>query len=429
MNLVMEKDIETGAIRYFVTTNLGFSTNMKYGKDNPLIYTGDRSSFTGFMVISDEDGNYLFSYAYQNGKRERVYLKTFQERSELKERDAYFGFHIPNESHIRTKSGGYSECSICLGLTIDGVCYWCNVTDLGECYVIADGGTGGSGGGGFPNYCNVCGFEVQYCICGSGPTYMCSFCGSPYCYGECQDGGSGGGGNPPPPPIEYVNVTISAGNGGSVLPDGINQYVKGIQLTITATPSYGYTFNVWGGDAYGITNPIITHTLNGDKQFYASFATVPNTTDSYLNTAFLAALGVVTSSLQSTVYQKFVDRSLITQGGYSTFAIMQDTDGTLVFLYNTSDLSPSMMNGMKLACLHELWHLDRFINGGSHEHNDLVEDANYQSWIDTLFPNFDGATRALLKYSGATNTTSFINLPYFMREEYFYICNNYGFYE
>jgi uncharacterized repeat protein (TIGR02543 family) len=48
------------------------------------------------------------------------------------------------------------------------------------------------------------------------------------------------------------------------------KYKSGTNVTVTATPASGYTFDYWEGDALG-TSPIITITMDSDKTLTANF--------------------------------------------------------------------------------------------------------------------------------------------------------------
>jgi uncharacterized repeat protein (TIGR02543 family) len=74
------------------------------------------------------------------------------------------------------------------------------------------------------------------------------------------------------PPGTYTLTTyVSPSGAGSVSPQG-GQYASGVQVTLTATPASGYTFDHWGGSASG-TTPSITITMNSDKSLTAYFKT------------------------------------------------------------------------------------------------------------------------------------------------------------
>ncbi|MBZ0122625.1 MAG: hypothetical protein K8F31_01910, partial [Roseovarius sp.] len=81
----------------------------------------------------------------------------------------------------------------------------------------------------------------------------------------------------PPPPTNYtLQMTVSPGTGGSVMPNPnplfgnapatptwTETYTSGANVTLTATPAAGKMFDYWGGNLTGSTNPkSITMTSN-----------------------------------------------------------------------------------------------------------------------------------------------------------------------
>jgi hypothetical protein len=93
----------------------------------------------------------------------------------------------------------------------------------------------------------------------------------------------GGTGTPPAtvylepvtPPATYT-LTISATDGGTTDPSpGSYTYTAGTSVTVTATPSSGYTFNHWelDGANVGAANPI-TVVMDRDHSLHAVFSAV-----------------------------------------------------------------------------------------------------------------------------------------------------------
>jgi uncharacterized repeat protein (TIGR02543 family) len=66
-----------------------------------------------------------------------------------------------------------------------------------------------------------------------------------------------------------LSVSASPSGAGSVAPAG-GEYEPGVQVTLTASPSSGYTFDYWSGSASG-TTPTTTVTMNSDKSLTAHF--------------------------------------------------------------------------------------------------------------------------------------------------------------
>lgn len=70
-------------------------------------------------------------------------------------------------------------------------------------------------------------------------------------------------------PATTYTLTTSVVGQGTVSPSG-GTYSSGSTVTLTATPSSGYTFSGWSGDASG-TNASTTITMNSDKSVVATF--------------------------------------------------------------------------------------------------------------------------------------------------------------
>lgn len=70
--------------------------------------------------------------------------------------------------------------------------------------------------------------------------------------------------------IAQYNLTTSASpsGGGTITPGGV--YDKGSLVTITASPTSGYRFDRWSGDATG-TSSTVTLTMDSDKTVTANF--------------------------------------------------------------------------------------------------------------------------------------------------------------
>ena len=71
-------------------------------------------------------------------------------------------------------------------------------------------------------------------------------------------------------PTYTLNTSVSPSGAGSVSPSG-GQYEPGVQVTLTATPASGYTFDYWGGDASG-SSATITIIMDSNKSIIAHFA-------------------------------------------------------------------------------------------------------------------------------------------------------------
>jgi hypothetical protein len=78
-------------------------------------------------------------------------------------------------------------------------------------------------------------------------------------------------GGSPPTDTYTLTTYVSPSGAGSVSPPG-GQYESGEQVTLTAYPASGYTFDHWSGSASG-TASSITITMNSDKSLTAYFKT------------------------------------------------------------------------------------------------------------------------------------------------------------
>ena len=67
-----------------------------------------------------------------------------------------------------------------------------------------------------------------------------------------------------------LSVSISPSGAGSVSPSS-GEYEPGVQVTLTATPASGYTFDYWDGDASG-SSAAVTIIMDSDKTILAHFA-------------------------------------------------------------------------------------------------------------------------------------------------------------
>jgi len=78
----------------------------------------------------------------------------------------------------------------------------------------------------------------------------------------------------PAPAQTYTLATaVNPAGTGSVSPSG-GQYESGVQVTITANPASGYTFDYWSGSASD-TSPTINITMDRDHSITANFVAAP----------------------------------------------------------------------------------------------------------------------------------------------------------
>jgi beta-lactamase superfamily II metal-dependent hydrolase len=75
-----------------------------------------------------------------------------------------------------------------------------------------------------------------------------------------------------PTPTYTLSVSVNPAQAGSVSPSG-GEYKSGLQITLTATPASGYTFDFWDGAASSSSNTI-TITMNSNKTVTAHFEVI-----------------------------------------------------------------------------------------------------------------------------------------------------------
>ena len=198
-HLVIQKYNATGKMRRFITTVVGIS---KDKNANPYLFTGDRTKFRGFMLISNETGKCEEVFYYMGGKRFKMHIGNYtaEEKKANKHLQVSVGFSL-TETSIATKGGGGHQS----GEDGDSYCYNCHsLTDFdsGVC-AICGAEPQEIGGGEAYFFCRGCGKLVESCTCQPDPTPdpdpenpddgACPLCGSTYCSGECQHTGSGSG--------------------------------------------------------------------------------------------------------------------------------------------------------------------------------------------------------------------------------------------
>lgn len=127
---------------------------------------------------------------------------------------------------------------------------------------------------------------------------------------------------PPAQVIKQYTLSITAGDGGSVSTIG-GTFSQGTQVSITATPNVGYTFNSWSN---GSTDNPITFTLNSDISLTANFDEVINY---YLLSVTYNEGGTITSSLGSPItgtYEQGTELTL-TVNSYDGYQFVSWSDG------------------------------------------------------------------------------------------------------
>jgi uncharacterized repeat protein (TIGR02543 family) len=106
-------------------------------------------------------------------------------------------------------------------------------------------------------------------------------------------------------PTHTLNVSVSPSGAGSVSPSG-GEYKSGVQVTLTASPASGYTFDYWSGGASGTTSTI-TVTMDSDKSLTANFKA---TSQTYTLTTSISPSGAGSVSPSGGEYESGVQVTL-----------------------------------------------------------------------------------------------------------------------
>lgn len=178
--LIIQKHDELKEMRSFVVTII---TDKRYeimhAQSSQICSFLNPKDFSGLMIVSDLEGNYLDAFQFTDGKQQRVALASASEEKDVDADAAVSTFALMDAN----SAGVYSRS-----------------------------GEGGGGGGVpvppgelpevevWPN-CPTCHLPINQCPGHSTPPplqWYCPHCHSPYCPGTCyQPGGGSGGGNVP----------------------------------------------------------------------------------------------------------------------------------------------------------------------------------------------------------------------------------------
>lgn len=309
VSLVIEKHKDDGCIHHYVSTTVGSYSksvaNTKYG------FLCDKSSFYGYQIFNEENGNFVSANHYHDGLYEQRKLfsadsirRIYGTGKDLLCRGITFIF----SQNAITKGGGgatsgeSTNCPSC-GTAIDvtrvkdGI-YICicgerfivlidpesNIWNYETCTQC-----------GFPLpicicICQQCGYYKSECICNTGATY-CPHCHNPSCDGSCQSGnggssgnnGNGNNGESGGLPSGYYQVLVQVHfdayleqphGAVSITPDATS-FEAGSTVTISATPFSGYQFVGWRLNGVMITsdNPY-SFTVSEHQTYYAVFNNV-----------------------------------------------------------------------------------------------------------------------------------------------------------
>ena len=150
-----------------------------------------------------------------------------------------------------------------------------------------------------------------------------------------------------------LTTSISPSGAGSVSPPG-GEYESGVQVTLTASPASGYTFDHWSGNASGATSGIAI-TMDSDKSVTANFKTIAQT---YTLTTSISPSGAGSVSPPGGEYDSGVQVTLTASpaSGYtfdhwsgsvsgttSTITITMDSDRSLTAHFETVPPGPEVL--------------------------------------------------------------------------------------
>lgn len=179
--LIIQKHDELNEMRNFIVTIIiDKRYEVMHARSTRTFSFLNPNNFSGLMIVSDLDGNYLDAFRFTNGKQQRVALASTAEKEDkdVKADDVISTFTLMDAN----SAGMYSR-------------------------------SGESGGGGwtpvppgelpevevYPT-CPECHLPINQCPGHSTPPptgWYCPYCHSPYCPGTCYTGGSGGSGTNP----------------------------------------------------------------------------------------------------------------------------------------------------------------------------------------------------------------------------------------
>jgi uncharacterized repeat protein (TIGR02543 family) len=162
------------------------------------------------------------------------------------------------------------------------------------------------------------------------------------------------------PTLYTLTTNISPSGAGSVSPSG-GEYESGMQVTLTAAPASGYTFDYWSGSASGTTSTI-TITMDSDKSLTAHFKTSSQT---YTLTTNVSPSGAGSVSPSGGEYESGAQVTLTASpaSGYTFDHWNGSASGTTSTITITMDSDKSLTAHFETA--HEILFSDDFSNESS----------------------------------------------------------------
>ena len=163
-----------------------------------------------------------------------------------------------------------------------------------------------------------------------------------------------------PTPTYTLSVSVSPSGAGSVSPSG-GEYESGVQVTLTASPASGYTFDYWEGGASG-TSPTVTITMDSDKNLTANFKA---TTQTYTLTTWVSPSGAGSISPSGGEYESGEQVTLTASpaSGYTFDHWSGSASGTTSTITITMDSDKSLTAHFETA--HEILFSDDFSDESS----------------------------------------------------------------
>jgi uncharacterized repeat protein (TIGR02543 family) len=146
-----------------------------------------------------------------------------------------------------------------------------------------------------------------------------------------------------------LSITSSPSGAGSVSPSG-GKYNPGVEVTLTASPASGYTFDYWSGSASG-TASTITITMDSNKSLTANFKTISTPTQTYTLTIDVSPSGEGSVSPSGGEYESGAQVTLTASpaSGYTFDYWSGAASGTTSTITITMDSDKSLTANFKIV--------------------------------------------------------------------------------
>lgn len=183
-HLVIQKRAFTDEVYRFICTVIGVARPGT--TSDSFLYTGDRTDFEGYMLLSTEEGDLFKVLYYKNGIVYRLYKQTDDSRQD---NDSLCSFRlgaIVSSCFAATKGGGAGD-GYTSGDVWDSYCFSCgNFSSFGGGFCSICGAVSEEiGNDDWYYFCSRCGYPEPYCNCdnsnGETNNNGCPICGESYC--------------------------------------------------------------------------------------------------------------------------------------------------------------------------------------------------------------------------------------------------------